>query len=70
MIDEASAIKIVEDHLASNLPPGWSHAVKGTKRHEHCWAIAVQPYNAEGAATYDLMGFEVDIISGALTQWT
>jgi hypothetical protein len=69
MIDEPTAKALVETHIGRMAEPGWCYVIQSTKRHEDCWAVAVQPYNADGEPAYNLLGFEVDAASGAITQW-
>lgn len=70
MIDEQTAIQIVQAHLASNGQQSWSYVVEGIRKHDDCWAVGVRPRNPKGEPCYDLMGFEVDLVSGKLSQWS
>ena len=69
MVDQSAAIRIVEGHLAANADQDRSYVIAGIKKQERCWAIGVQPYK-NGQAACDIMGFEVDLLSGELSQWS
>lgn len=69
MIDEKTAVRLVEAHLDVSGEAGWSYVIEGAKKHADCWAIGVQPFNPDGRPSYSPLGFEVDEISGTVTQW-
>ena len=70
-MDEAQAKRIIETHV-SDLPSeeGWTYSVVSSREHPLCWAFGVQPLNSKGQPSYDILGFEVDKRTGAVTQWT
>jgi hypothetical protein len=63
-MDEAKAIELVKARLEEIGEQGFTYPLAGVREHADTWAVAVQPTRPDGQPLYDVMGFDVDKITG------
>lgn len=68
VMDNSKALELVEACLADIAKPGFTYPIVGVRNHEKVWAIAVQPTRPDGQPFYDIIGFDVDKVTGEVRQ--
>jgi len=67
-MDEAAAIALVKARLVEIGEQGFTYPLAGVREHPETWAVAVQPTRPDGQPLYDLMGFDVNKVTGEVCQ--
>lgn len=67
-MDEATAIDLVKARLVEIAEQGFTYPLAGVHEHPETWAVAVQPTRPDGQPLYDVMGFDVDKVTGEVRQ--
>jgi hypothetical protein len=68
-MDEATAIALVKTRLVEMGEQGFTYPLAGIREHPDTWAVAVQPTRPDGQPLYDVMGFDVDKVTGKVSHW-
>ena len=69
-MDEATAIELVNALLVEIGEQGFTYPLAGVREHPEVWAVAVQPTRPDGQPLYDVMGFDVDKVTGEVRHLT
>lgn len=67
-MNESTAIDLVRARLAEIGEQGFTYPLAGVREHAETWAVAVQPTRPDGQPLYDVMGFDVDKVTGEVRQ--
>ncbi|SER02907.1 hypothetical protein [Sphingobium sp. YR768] len=67
-MDKHKAIELVEACIAYIGEQGYTYPITSIREHPKIWAIALQPTRPDGLPLYDIIGFDVDKVSGEVSQ--